>query len=277
MSCEARVFHLLAQGARRLKGVSDTPNLDTQLLLAEVLDQSREWLLAHGEDPVTAGRCRTFEALLKRRQAGEPVAYLLGRRHFRNREFTVTPATLVPRPETELLVEVLLDRFGEGRLAVADIGTGSGAIGISLAAERRRWKVYAVDTSAAALDIAQGNATGLDNIRFVRASWCSAFSADSLDIVVSNPPYVRAGDPHLRALTHEPVDALVAGPTGLECIRTIADSARTCLKKGGALLVEHAFDQGDAARTLLRRAGYLEATTINDLGGNPRVTTGSRP
>lgn len=273
----ATVSRLLADGAGALQGASGSPGLDARLLLAHAMGRRREWLYAHGDEPVCGGSGRAFWSLVKRRKSGEPVAYLLGRKHFFNRKFTVTPATLVPRPETELLVEIALARFGEQKLTVADLGTGAGVIAVSLADARRAWQVHAVDNSAAALAVARQNARGLANMTFVQASWCDAFAAGALDLIVSNPPYVRAGDPHLGALSHEPAAALVAGPGGLECICAIVDAALPCLSAGGCLLVEHGHDQGDDVRGLFRKAGYAEIATASDMSGQPRVTSGRKP
>ena len=265
------VAQTLAQ-ASQLQEVSDTPLLDCQLLLAKALGKPRHWLLAwdHAEVPPSKAAC--FQALFARRRQGEPLAYLLGEREFWGRRFKVTQATLVPRPETELLVDTALALFDAAPRLVADLGTGSGALAVTLALERPAWQLLATDLSFAALQIAKANAAGASNLMLVQADWLTAFRANTFDLLVSNPPYIATDDPHLPALSREPQLALVADEGGLGPIRRIATQAAPLLKPEGALLLEHGYDQGDAVLKLLRGLGYTDPLQLKDLQGQPRAT-----
>jgi release factor glutamine methyltransferase len=223
-----------------------------------------------------------FETLVERRVAGEPVAYLTGRRGFWSFELQVTPDTLIPRPETELLVELALTHLPPDRvLQVADLGTGSGAIALALAHERPRAQVLATDASPAALDVARANATSLGNANsaFAQGDWCAALEQRRFDLIASNPPYIAAGDPHLALgdLRREPAAALASGVDGLDAIRRIVAGTRLHLVAGGWLLLEHGMEQGDAVRGLLRDAGFVDASTDRDLEGRDRVSSGRWP
>lgn len=252
---------------------------DAELLLAHVLGASRTWLFAHARDDLPPEPRARFESLVARRAEGEPVAYLVGRRGFWSLDLQVTPATLIPRPETELLVELALERLPADRmLRVADLGTGSGAIALAIARERPQAKVVATDASADALAIARGNAArhGLDNVVFREGRWFAPLAGERFDLVASNPPYVADGDAHLEQgdLRYEPRSALAAGPDGLDDVRIIVADARGHLAAGGWLLLEHGLDQGDAVRTLLDAAGFTQVATRQDLEGRDRVTLG---
>ncbi len=273
---------LLAAAARRLSASSDTPRLDAELLLAEALGCSRAHLLAWpGREPKPDQAAR-FAAWLERRLAGEPVAYLLGRREFWSLELTVTPDTLIPRPETELLVELALARLSAGRpAAVADLGTGSGAIALALAVERPRARIVATDRSPGALAVARDNAArlGLANVEFRRGDWCAPLAGERFELIVSNPPYVATADPRWRAgeLRFEPAEALVAGAGGLDALRAIIAQAPSCLSPGGWLLLEHGYDQGEAAPALLRQRGFVEVADYPDAAGVSRCGCGRWP
>ena len=269
------ISELISSATERLAQVSDSPQLDSQILLAHSLSRSREWLYIHGTDTLADSDIKHFETLLTRRLALEPVAYITGTRHFWNREFAVTPATLIPRPETELLVETVLATFDDTPRHVADLGTGSGAIAISLAEERPRWQVIAIDRSAEALHVAKQNGADLANITWQQSSWCEHLAPQSLDVIVSNPPYVAPDDPHLEALHHEPASALVAEGDGLDCLREIIEQGYACLKPGGTMLLEHGYDQQAAVITLMTRFGYQGVTGLSDLAGVPRAVTGT--
>lgn len=269
----------LRQARARLEGASASPSLDAELLLAEVLGLSRGALRARDHEPCAPAGLQRFLALVERRAGGEPLAYLTGRRGFRDLELEVTPDVLVPRPETELLVELALERMtGRAAPGVLDLGTGSGAIALAIAAERRDADVVAVDASAAALAVARRNAVraNIGNVRFVAGHWLEPVAGE-FDVIVSNPPYVAAGDPHLPALVHEPRSALVPGATGLEAIEEIVREAPSHLVAGGWLIVEHGADQGRAVRELCRQAGLDEVATFRDLAGLERATCGRRP
>lgn len=254
---------------------------DAQLLLAHALGRSRGWLFAHGDDAVSEAVATDFVASVARRVAGEPVAYLTGRRGFWSFDLAVSPATLIPRPETERLVELALERLPEGiALRVADLGTGTGAIALALAHERRQARVLATDLSAAALEIAGANARalGLGNLEFRLGSWCAPLKGESFDLIASNPPYIALGDPHLDQgdLRFEPATALSSGVDGLDAIRTIVGQAPAHLVAGGWLLLEHGWEQGPAVRALLQAAGLEAVQTCQDLEGRDRVSLGRR-
>jgi release factor glutamine methyltransferase len=273
---DARVDSLLRQARERLDPV------DAEWLLAHALGRPRSWLYAHADDTVDAATHACFAALVERRVAGEPVAYLTRSRGFWNFELRVTPDTLIPRPETELLVELALARLPDAAdLRLADLGTGSGAIALALARERPRARVVATDASDAALAIARQNATvlGTSNVDFRSGDWCSALDGSPFDLIASNPPYIADGDPHLAAgdLRFEPRGALTSGHDGLDAIRAIARDARAHLLPGGWLLLEHGFAQGAAVRALLDGAGFTDVESARDLEDRERVTLGRRP
>jgi release factor glutamine methyltransferase len=256
--------------------------MDAQWLLVHALGQSRSWLYAHGEDIAGAALAARFEALVARRVAGEPVAYLTGRRGFWSFDLAVTPATLIPRVETELLVELALTRLPQDRdLHVADLGTGSGAIALALAHERPRARVVSTDASDAALAVARGNgdALGIGNIAFRQGDWLAPLAGERFDLIASNPPYIASDDPHLGAgdLRHEPMAALASGRDGLDAIRVIVRDAPAHLLARGWLLLEHGLEQGCAVRELLEAAGFVEVATNADLEGRDRVTLGRIP
>ncbi|MGY1410002.1 MULTISPECIES: peptide chain release factor N(5)-glutamine methyltransferase [unclassified Luteimonas] len=249
------------------------------LLLAHVLGQSRGWLFAHDSDAIEAGAEARFEVLLARREGGEPVAYLCGQRGFWTLDLAVTPDTLIPRPETELLVELALARLPRDReLHIADLGTGSGAIALALASERPRARVLATDASPGALGVARANAgrLGLGNLEFRRGDWFDALPGLRFDLIASNPPYIAADDPHLVQgdLRYEPPGALASGADGLDAIRTIVAGAAAHLLPGGWLLLEHGWTQGAAVRELLEAAGLSEVSTHRDLEERDRVSLG---
>lgn len=244
----------------------------------KVLEKPRSYLFAHPEADIPAEQGARYEALIERRRRGEPVAYLTGRRAFWTLDLKVTPDTLIPRPDTELLVELAL-ALPEvpAHARVADLGTGSGAIALAVASERLHWHIDAVDTSAAALTVAQENAATyqINNISFVLGNWCYGLT-DRYDLILSNPPYIAEQDPHLDEgdLRYEPRTALMAMEQGLSDIRTIAAQSSQRLKSGGWLLLEHGFEQGEAVREILRCDGYQEVATRQDLSGHERVTMG---
>lgn len=252
---------------------------EVRVLLGHALGVNRAWLIAHEHDALPAVPLKKYEDLLARRLAGEPVAYLLGEKEFFGRSFKVTPDVLVPRPETELLVELALERLPPSA-RVLDLGTGSGCIAVTLALERPDCGIVAVDQSAAALAVAMQNAVHLGaKLGLYQGSWYGALpaGAEKFDLIASNPPYVAEGDPHLAALTHEPASALASGHDGLDDIRCIVEGAAAWLKPGGWLMFEHGWDQGEAGRALLATAGFVEVETRADLAGIGRVTFGRLP
>jgi release factor glutamine methyltransferase len=255
---------------------------EAELLLAHALQQPRAWLFAHAEETVALDVVTRFNALVARRAAGEPVAYLTRHREFWSLDLVLTPEVLIPRPDTELLVELALRHIPHSAdMEVADLGTGSGAIALAIAWERPRARILASDASAAALTVAKANATRLDfhNIEFVHGVWFAALGKRRFDMIVSNPPYVAAGDPHLTQgdVRHEPRQALVSGADGLDAIRILVRDASKHLKRGGWLMLEHGHDQGDVVRKLLEKHGFVEIFTARDIERRERVTGGAIP
>jgi release factor glutamine methyltransferase len=255
------------------------PASEARLLLGHLLDRNAAWLEAHRDDAVTIG-C-DYAALVERRAAGEPIAYLVGSREFYGRDFAVTPDVLIPRPETELLVDIAKQKLGAGGTArILDLGTGSGCLAVTLALELSQARVTAVDVSPAALEVARGNAQRLGaNVVFVESDWFSALPSQRFDMIVANPPYVAAGDPHLDEgdLRFEPVGALTDHADegdGLAAIRRIVTAAPQWLAARGWLFFEHGYDQAAAARQLLDAAGFSEIEQFFDLAGIVRASGG---
>jgi len=259
--------------------------LDAQLLLARALATTRTALIADDDRPLAAEEQARWSAWLARRADGEPLAYLLGEKEFHGLVLEVNADVLVPRPETELLVDWAAELIGarcdaagaSTAPAIVDLGSGSGAIALAIKRLRPAARVTATDASAKALAVARRNAarTGLA-IELVEGSWWAPLRARRFDVAVANPPYVAAGDPHLAELRHEPSVALTPGGDGLGALRTIADGAPDHLFAGGWLVVEHGFDQGGAARRLLAEAGLVDVETRRDLAGHERATAGRR-
>ena len=248
------------------------------MLLERVLSKSRAWLIAHADEAAGADAEQAFAALAERRRKGEPIAYILGEREFYGLEFRVAPAVLIPRPETELLVELALERMPEdAAMRVLDLGTGSGAIAVALAHERPQARLTAVDVDYAAVSVARANASRhRARVRFFCGDWFGALPGERFDLIVSNPPYVAAGDPHLGLgdVRFEPQRALVGGADGLDCIRAIVAKAGAHLRAGAWLLFEHGYDQAEACRALLQAEEYREVQSWPDLAGIPRVSGG---
>jgi release factor glutamine methyltransferase len=252
--------------------------LEARVLAAHSWQVNAAWLIAHDTDPLVDAHITALDTLLTRRLAGEPIAYLTGAREFYGRRFQVSPDVLIPRPDTELLVELALERIPPDRsVDVLDLGTGSGCIAITLALERPLVRVTAVDHSAAALKIAQHNAD-IHNARveFLTSDWFIALAGRRFDLIVSNPPYIAAADPHLARgdVRFEPLSALAAGADGLDDLRQLTAAARTHLKPGGTLLLEHGYDQADAVQALLRMDGIRHVRSWADLSGIRRVSGG---
>jgi release factor glutamine methyltransferase len=296
------IQQLIAADAAKLAAAltldAKSARLEAQYLLQRTLQKPRAWLLAHSEQQLTGNQQADYDQMLQRRLAGEPAAYILGEREFFGLKFKVTQATLIPRPETELLVELALERCGrvaapppgthrplpcggvpqQGICRVLDLGTGSGAIALSIAHARPDAEVTAVDASMEALVVAEENAQRLSirNARFVRGHWFDALDGQRFNLIVSNPPYVAVGDPHLQqgGLPFEPQAALVSGEDGLEDVRSIVAGASAHLQPGGWLLLEHGYDQGERVRELLRNAGLAGVFTARDLPGIERVSGG---
>ncbi len=260
----------------------NTANIDVRCLLQAVLQVNHAYLLGHSEQQLTAEQHARYSALFERRLSGEPIAYILGEREFFGLPFKVTPATLIPRPETELLVELALQRIPQqGVSRVLDMGTGSGAIALSIAHERPNAEVIAVDAFGAALEVAQFNAQQLDlkNVKLIRSDWFTALHNERFDVIVSNPPYIAFDDAHLTQgdLRFEPHTALASGTHGLDDIRHICTQAKNHLNVNGWLLLEHGYNQAESVCELLKQSGFSEVFSVKDLAGIERVSFGVHP
>ena len=264
----------VAQSVGELLVASPLGRTDTRALLAHQLGITRERLIAQPELRVAPADVQAFAQLVQRCQRGEPLAYVLGEKEFYGRMFQVSPAVLIPRPETELLVEIALSAGLNHSAQVLDLGTGSGCVALTLSLERPAWQITATDVSRDALEVARANAAklGVANIEFRKGSWFSALSDQRFDLIVSNPPYVAAGDDHLQALRFEPQIALVASGNGLTCLQQIIESAPRHLLPGGILALEHSYEQGEAVRELFNTDAWCEARTLADFAGLDRVT-----
>jgi release factor glutamine methyltransferase len=270
----------LLEQASSFLAESDSARLDAELLLAKVLEKDRVFLRTWPDFLVDEALRGEYTQLLERRKKGEPLAYLLGWWEFWSLSLQVNEHTLVPRPETELLVEQALIQLPDGPYRVADLGTGSGAIALALAAERPSWQIWASDFSADALDIARKNARrlALSNVQFVQGNWCEALPSEHFQMIVSNPPYISPGDPHLKGdgLPFEPLAALVAEENGLKDIINIAQQAVFKLLDEGWLMVEHGADQGEAVREIFLNQRFRFVATQRDLSGMERLTLGQK-
>lgn len=259
---------------------ADEANIEAQLLLMHVLEVNRAWLIAHATDSLAAEPANAFQALLHRRLQGEPVAHILGMREFFGLMLKVTADTLIPRPDTETLVEAALQKV-HGAMPILDLGTGTGAIALAIAKHAPQCEIIAVDASAAALAVAQQNVLSLQlqNVQCLQSNWFTALDQASFDLIVSNPPYIEADDPHLQQgdLRFEPLSALASGTDGLQDIRKIIAQAPAHLNAGGWLMLEHGYDQAEAVQQLLNAAGFKNVQSLKDLGDHLRVTLGQLP
>ena len=266
--------------AKSMLASTDSPALDAHILLCHVLNCQPAHVHAWPEQKLTSEQKVKFELLLTERQIGKPVAHIIGERGFWSLDLKVTPDTLIPRPDTELLVELALARISPA-MTIADLGTGSGAIALALAKEHSDIKVVATDYSTAALQVAKENAARLQlsNISFCQGHWCQAITSASFDMVVSNPPYIEENDPHLLQgdVKFEPISALTSGPDGLNDIRQIVAESVQCLKPRGWLLIEHGYHQSDAVKILFAEAGFKNIIAERDFGGQDRVVLGQLP
>ena len=273
------VTHALTQA--RLQLSSDEAKLEAQVLLQQVLNVSHAWLISHANDALEAHQLEAFHVLVQRRLNGEPIAYILGQREFYGLNLTVTSDTLIPRPDTETLVEAALAKLTNNQATVLDLGTGTGAIALAVAKHRPMTHVTAVDFSTTALKVAAQNAKQLNitNITFVESHWFDALAPTPFDIIVSNPPYIEHHDAHLSQgdLRFEPLTALASGADGLDDIRQIINDCLVYLKPQGWLMLEHGYNQAEAVADLMANVGLSNIETIQDLGGNDRVTLGKNP
>ncbi len=275
------IVELLREAQHFLEAYSSSPRLDAELLLATELDVDRSYLFSRPETPVSAAQQQNFLAALAARRQGAPLAYLLGYQGFWTLELEVGPGVLVPRPETELLIEQALLLPIKPDARVLDLGTGSGAIALALASERPAWQVDAVDVCAEALQFAARNREryGCDNVQLVQSSWFDDLDATRYDLIVSNPPYIAEADPHLNGpgVASEPLLALCSGPDGLDAIRAIIRQARQFLRAGGYLLLEHGYDQADSIATLFTQSAFERLIQFSDLAGQPRLSGAQWP
>ncbi len=278
----ACVRDLVVSGEKSLRDVSDTPRLDAELILSEVLNKERVWLFTWPEHQLEIGQIAKFESLLAQRAEGKPVAHILGRREFWGLELDCNAHTLIPRPETELLVEMALSLNLPSSAAVLDLGTGTGAIALALKSERPHWQISAVDFVPEAIALARANADKLDisPIKWYLGSWFEPLPENSrFDLVVSNPPYVESDSPWLQKgdVRFEPLSALISGLDGMADIELIAQKAVGHLNPEGWLLVEHGYQQGDRVRHCLQRNGYRQIDLLRDLAGLDRATLARVP
>jgi len=278
----ATIKQLLADGAHALvdsESENDSARLDAEILLALTLQKPRTWLYTWPEHIPSLPEQHMYLDLLRRRQSGEPVAYLTHRREFFVLELKINHHVLVPRPETETLVQCVLDVLADNSAArIADLGTGSGAVALALASQKPQARIVATDASSDALALARENAErlGIDNVTFMAGDWLVPLSGLTFDLIASNPPYIAEDDPHLSrdGVRFEPKPALVSGKDGLDAIRQLVTESPACLEIGGWLMIEHGFDQGEAVRGLFTEVGFIDVVTHRDLGGNERVTIG---
>ncbi|KGJ96143.1 peptide chain release factor N(5)-glutamine methyltransferase [Colwellia psychrerythraea] len=271
------IVNWIIHGQEQLASCSDSAKLDAQILLAFVLNKERSYLLTWPEKELVKQDEQHYLALLKRRVFGEPIAYIVGIKEFWSLPFFVSPATLIPRPDTEVLVELVLEQFAEVEsLHCLDLGTGTGAIALALASEQPKWQVDAIDFSLDAVKLAQKNAENLrlTQVNIFQSDWFSAVEQRKFNLIVSNPPYIDALDENLSQgdVRFEPESALIADEQGLGDIKHIAQQALNFLKPQGALFFEHGYQQGDAVRNLLTSLGYANAKTVKDFNGHDRIT-----
>ncbi|MDX1335090.1 MAG: peptide chain release factor N(5)-glutamine methyltransferase [Gammaproteobacteria bacterium] len=274
---------VITQAAGLLADCSENPRLDAELLLAHVMGKDRGYFYTWPDQELDPRLQRAFDELLKQRLNGTPIAYLIGTREFWSMDLSVTPDVLIPRADTEILVEQALEKIpSDTTVRILDLGTGSGAIALAIAYERPLADIYAIDQSQAALDVAKRNAEkhGLDNVHFACSNWYEALPEEaSFDLIVSNPPYIRDDDPHLVQgdLPHEPRSALASGKEGLDDIQKILSGIRQYLKTGGWLMVEHGYDQGAAVQQLFTESGLEQICCHQDLQGLDRICIGRLP
>jgi len=273
------ISQALRDARHSLQATSPSPAVDASILLCHVLDCSPSHLIAWPDNQLSPHQATQFKEILQQRIEGKPVAYITGEKEFWSLSLKVTSDVLIPRPETETLVEFVLEKFsGSPALTVADLGTGSGAIACALAVERPAWNIIATDSSREALDIARHNASAhqLENIRFVHGQWLEPLADLDFDLIISNPPYVAIDDPHLAQgdVRFEPEAALASGKQGMDAITHLALQAGQHLKAGGWLIVEHGYDQQQLVYDCFQQGGFEDIVQLSDLAGQPRVTTG---
>lgn len=272
------IQQLIQHASTQLIGITDTPRLDAELLLAHVLKKSRTFLYTWPQQEIDTASVNAFENFLTQRISGNPLAYITGEREFWSLKLHVTIDTLIPRPETELLVEHALRILPKSEINIADLGTGSGAIALALASERPLWHITATDQSTAAINVARSNAQQLaiKNSTFITGNWFEPLNNQHFHAIISNPPYIPANDIHLAQgdVRFEPATALSSGIDGLDAIRHIAQHAGNHLSSGGLLMIEHGYDQKSAVKEIFERNQFINIEQLHDLNENPRVTLG---
>ncbi len=265
----------IINSSRQLLPASDSARIDCELLLCLCLGKNRAQLISQGHEKLTSKQSKQLCSLLKRRQAGEPIAYILGYQEFWGRNFLVDKYTLIPRPDTELLIEIILNRFGPDPMTIVDLGTGSGALAVTLKQARSQWRVLATDISAAALNMAKKNTPSDASITFLQANWLDCINASCIDLIVANPPYIASNDPALGQLGFEPINALVSADNGLSDLGKIIKQANRVLTIGGSLLLEHGYTQQPKVEQLMETADF-STEKYKDLNGQPRAIIGHR-
>lgn len=272
------------QLAHELESVSDSARLDIELILCHVLQKNRTWLFTWSDKTLTADQQQMFDNFFLRRKSGEPIAHILGQREFWSLPLAVNNSTLIPRPDTELLVELVLELFADDaqqqKRSCLDLGTGTGAIILAIASEKPEWQLVGVDRSADAVALAEKNRSNLQfaHVQILQSDWFSAIPAQQFDVIVSNPPYIDPQDPHLDQgdVRFEPRSALIADNKGLADIELIIQQSWNYLREQGWLLLEHGYDQGQSVRDLFYARGFVQVETRRDLGGNERVSLGKK-
>ena len=271
------IADLIKAASEQLAALSDSASLDAKVLLAHALNKDTTYLITWSDKALSDAQINDFDKLLSRRLSGEPVAYIVGTREFWSLPFFVAPSTLIPRPDTETLVDLVLSHFPHTNLSLLDLGTGTGAIALALASEQSEWNIQAVDFNEDAVALAKKNAENLDlnHVNIYQSDWFGSVKGDaSFDVIVSNPPYIDSEDHHLDEgdVRFEPKSALVAAQQGLADIQHICTEATRYLAPNGRIYIEHGFEQGAVVRDIMQQAGFEQCTTVQDLGGNDRIT-----
>ena len=271
------IADLIKAASEQLAALSDSASLDAKVLLAHALNKDTTYLITWSDKALSDAQINDFDKLLSRRLSGEPVAYIVGTREFWSLPFFVAPSTLIPRPDTETLVDLVLSHFPHTNLSLLDLGTGTGAIALALASEQSEWNIQAVDFNEDAVALAKKNADNLDlnHVNIYQSDWFGSVKSDaSFDVIVSNPPYIDSEDHHLDEgdVRFEPKSALVAAQQGLADIQHICTEAIRYLAPNGRIYIEHGFEQGAVVRDIMQKAGFEQCTTVQDLGGNDRIT-----
>ncbi len=279
MTTITKINHVVEEAIKQLEAVSDSAHLDVELLLCSVINKDRSFLRAWPEHELNQQQLSSFQQLFKQRLQGKPIAHILGERGFWSLNLKVTTDTLIPRPDTERLVELALDIIPDNaQWKILDLGTGTGAIALSLAKEKSTCFITATDQSIAALDVAKQNAEDnkISNIKFIQSDWFTNLDNQQFDMIVSNPPYIKETDPHLQQgdVRFEPLSALTSGEDGLNDICTIIKNSQQHLAEKGVLLIEHGYDQADAVCHLLSTESFTQVSNFKDDNGNPRVSIG---